>query len=118
MISVLRVLLLKQQDSPSWSLVEGMMDQWVERSKERRVVEGVERMTAFFRAVCGMTWVSGETVQHCYGVLKTNSVSLGEGEREGQALYPLASILSHSCRANLEPVRQPGQTISLRAKRR
>ena len=95
-----------------------MMDQWEERTKEIWVVEGLENMTAFYMAVCGLPWASVETVQHCYGVLKTNSVSLGDGEREGQALYPLASILSHSCRANLEPVRQPGQTISLRAKRR
>ena len=36
----------------------------------------------------------------------------------GQALYPLASVMSHSCVANLEMVNQVGQTIAFRAKRK
>ena len=35
---------------------------------------------------------------------------------QGRSLFPLVSILSHSCSSNLEPVSNPTQFITLRAK--
>ena len=36
----------------------------------------------------------------------------------GQALYAIASVMSHSCVANLEVLNKAGQTIAFRAKRK
>ena len=57
-----------------------------------------------------------EHVQHCYGVLRTNSVDIVHGN--GQALFPVVCIMSHSCSANLEPVSDPSTRVSFRAKRK
>ena len=114
-ISVLRVLLLKEKDIKAWKIIQEMMDHWEERPKDRKVVEGVATMTKFFQEKLGLTWVTIEDVCHVYGVLKTNAVGLMSGH--AQALYPVVCILSHSCAANLEPVRDPSSVIEFRAKR-
>jgi len=114
-ISVLRVLLLKEKDIKAWEIIEEMMDHWEERSKDRKILEGVTTMTKFFQEKLGLTWVTIEDVCHVYGVLKTNAVGLMSGR--AQALYPVVCIMSHSCAANLEPVRDPSSVIEFRAKR-
>ena len=114
-IPVLRVLLLKNTDTRKWEMVKDMMDHWSERSQDPNVEKGVQTMTSFFRSCLNIDWISLEEVQHAYGVLKTNAVSFFSGK--AQALYPLASIMSHSCAANLEPIKEPGETITFRAKR-
>ena len=114
-ISVLRILLLKTTDKDKWDIIMEMMDHWEERSKDLNIVKGVITMTKFFQEKLGMTWVTTEDVQHAYGVLKTNAVGFMTGK--GQALYPVVCILSHSCAANLEPIKDPADSITFRAKR-
>ena len=57
-----------------------------------------------------------EEVEHCWGVLQTNSISVGGG---GRGLFPLVSLLSHSCLPCLEPAVSPSvqSGITLRARR-
>ena len=59
-----------------------------------------------------------EEVEHCWGVLQTNSISIGGGGG-GRGLFPLVSLLSHSCLPCLEPAVSPSAQagITLRARR-
>ena len=132
-LGVLRLLLLKRTDPAAWKRVEGLMDHWQEwqqdlqvhmgvlycRLYHLQVVEATQKLGQFLqqglKLDCSQEEVgpscryTGELcppkVSHCWGVLKTNSVSLGD--REGRVLYPLVSLLSHSCNPCLEPVITP-----------
>ena len=73
---------------------------WEVFSKDEVLVEGTAKMTDFMQKHLGLSWVSVEDVQHCFGVLKTNSMKIKEGR--GQVIFPIASLLSHSCSPNLE----------------
>lgn len=115
LMSVLRVLLLQQEEGEAWGKVREMMDHWEERSRDGKIRQGCHRMATFLQGRLKQDWVTEEDVQHSYGILMTNAVEIGEG---AQAVYPLVSIMSHSCVANLEPVMKPGQTVTFRAKRK
>ena len=116
LVSVLRVLLLKNAGGIKWDIIKNMMDHKEARYKEEKVVEGVKMATNFFREKFGLDWATSENVQHSSGVLKTNAICFMD--RGGQALYPIVSLLSHSCVANLELVRDPAASITFRAKRK
>ena len=90
------------------------MDHWEERATNTQVVKAMQIMFAFFSKKLCLDWVSLADVQHVYGVLQTNSVSLIS--REGRTVYPVVSLLSHSCLNNLEPVTNPAAGMKLRAK--
>ena len=115
-LSVMRVLLIKKEDSDAWAKVERMMDNWEMFSRDLKLVKGMRKVTEFLRTEAKLAWVEETDVQHCFGVLKTNAMESAGGG--GQALYPLASVMSHSCVANLEMIGQVGQTIAFRAKRK
>ena len=116
-LTVLRVLLLKISDPHGWDLIQKMMDHWEERKRDPKIVGGITVMNNLFTQRLGLDWVTREDVEHAYGVLKTNAVDLKDGG--GQALFPRSvCIMSHSCFANMEPVRNPADTIGLRAKRK
>ena len=115
-LSVMRVLLIKKEDSVAWSKVERMMDNWEMFSRDLKLVKGMRRVTEFLRTEAKLAWVEEDEVRHCFGVLKTNAMeTVGGG---AQALYPVASVMSHSCVANLEMLNRAGQTITFRAKRK
>ena len=90
------------------------MDHWEERSTNTEVVKAMKIMFAFFSKKLSLDWVSLADVQHVFGVLQTNSVSLIS--RQGRTVYPVVSLLSHSCLPNLEPVTNPAAGMKLRAK--
>merc|ERR1719481_1863683 len=100
-VSLLRMVLV--EDTKKKEQIATLMSQWSERAKQAGVVEGIQKVGEFFQQRCGLD-VSMEWVQHCYGVIKTNAMSLGK-DQDGEAIYPLAAMLSHACAANLEPVR-------------
>ena len=65
-----------------------------------------------------MDWVRDEDVQHAFGVLKTNGV--GHINKNGAKvcfLYPLVSLMSHSCAANLDIADSPARSVKFVAKR-
>ena len=116
-ITVLRVLLLKVSDPQGWTLIQRMMDHWQERREDPKIQGGIKVMETLFKQRLGLDWIEKEDVEHAYGVLKTNAVDLKDGC--GQALFPQSvCIMSHSCSANTEPVKNPTEKISLRAKRK
>ena len=115
-VALLRVLLLKRDQPDQWEKVEQLMDHWEERATNTEVVKAMKIMFAFFSKKLSLDWISLEDVQHVFGVLQTNSVSLIS--RQGRTFYPVVSLLSHSCLPNLEPVSNPAATIKLRAKTR
>jgi len=116
-VAILRFILLKQEDPQAWCRLKDSMDHWEYHRKDHRVVEIMRRVTNFLRIKLGLNWVLEEDVQHCFGVLKTNAVDINTGGRV-QALYPLASIMSHSCLANLEPLSDTGANVVFRSKRK
>ena len=115
-VSIIRVLLLKLNNSQGWDLIQNMMDHWQERSKDDKVMAAIKVTTKLVIQRLGMSWVTESDVQKVYGVLKTNAVDIKEGR--GQALFPQSvCIMSHSCNANLEAASDPTENISFRAKR-
>ena len=74
------------------------------------------RLSSFIQQRLGMACTQ-EEVEHCWGVLQTNSISVGG--TTGRALFPLVSLLSHSCLPCLEPALAPSAQsgITLRARR-
>ena len=80
-----------------------------------QVVEASLRLGNFIQKRLGLVCTQGE-VEHCWGVLQTNSISVGA---TGRALFPLVSLLSHSCLPCLEPAVSPSAQsgITLRARR-
>ena len=115
-VALLRVLLLKRDQQDQWEKVEQLMDHWQERATNTEVVKAMKIMFAFFSKKLSLDWISLDDVQHVFGVLQTNSVSLIS--RQGRTFYPVVSLLSHSCLPNLEPVSNPAASIKLRAKTR
>ena len=98
MLGLLRMILILRHDEES--RIKYMMDHWEVFSKDEVLVEGTAKMTDFMQKHLGLSWVSVEDVQHCFGVLKTNSMKIKDGR--GQVVFPIASLLSHSCSPNLE----------------
>ena len=115
LIAVLRVLLVKKKDVKKWEIIKMMMDHWEERSQNIDNVNCVLAMTKMLQDNLHLDWITLEDVQHVYGVLKTNSVSLKAGK--AQALFPKVSLLSHSCSSNLTLATDPTDKIVFRAKR-
>ena len=115
-VSIIRVLLLKLNNSQGWALIQNMMDHWQERSRDDKVLAAIKVTTKLVIEHLGMSWVTPSDVEKVYGVLKTNAVDIKDGR--GQALFPNSvCITSHSCNANLEPAADPTENISFRAKR-
>ena len=115
-VSIIRVLLLKLNNSQGWDLIQNMMDHWQERSTDDKVMAAIKVTTKLVIQRLGMSWVNPRDVEKVYGVLKTNAVDIKDGR--GQALFPQSvCIMSHSCNANLEAASDPTENISFRAKR-
>jgi len=116
-ITILRVLLLKEEgNGEKWSKVEELMDNWEEFRKDANLVEELSQVTSFLKGKLGLRWVDERSVARAYGVMKTNA--MGFKDQGGQALYPIASLMSHNCVSNLEVVGEPGRTVVFRSKRK
>jgi len=114
-IGILRVLFLKQNDPSKWTHVEMLMDHWEERCQDKAIVIALKGIYTFFSKKLNLDWISQDDVNHVFGVLMTNCVSLVS--LNGRACYPILSILSHSCIPNLEPISNPTSKVKLRAKK-
>ena len=64
LVSVLRVLLLKNAGGIKWEIIKNMLDHKEARYREEKVVEGVKMTTNFFREKFGLDWATSENVQH------------------------------------------------------
>jgi len=114
-LAILRVLLFTRKSEENADRLRLLMDHWDIRSKDAQVCEGLSRMTSYFQQGLGLDWVTPASVQNAFGILKTNAI--GIRDKSGRGLFPTVAILSHSCYANLEPINEPSETVTFRAKR-
>ncbi len=74
----------------------------------------LEKMQIFLQ-MCGgrLEQTTVQDVKWAYGVLQTNAIGLPFG----RALYPIVSIMNHSCAPNLTALVNPGEAIAFKANR-
>ena len=58
-----------------------------------------------------LDFITEEDVSWAFGVLQTNAIGLPRG----RALYPIVSLMSHSCVPNLTSMVNPGEAIAFKA---
>ena len=68
----------------------------------------------FLAKICKLDYVTADKAKTAFGILQTNSVGLAP---HGRALYPVVSIMSHSCVPNITSMLNPGEAIAFRANR-
>lgn len=73
-------------------------------------------MCEFFKTKLNMPDVTLPEIYHAFGVLKTNAIGLHGCDARG--LYPVISLMSHSCVSNLDPMVQMGNNFGFKAQRK
>jgi len=99
-IMVLRILWLKENRPDTWEQLDMLMDhledQKTESKKKNIIID-------FIRIHCKLTQFSQKEILHVIGVLDTNGYIIGENPNKDvdiQGLFPIMSILNHSCTSN------------------
>ena len=73
-------------------------------------------ITDFFLNELKLDFVSKEEIDHMIGVLLTNGFENEYDGVHGRAIYPVLSLISHSCQANLRHAVNPGQQVALQVR--
>ena len=82
----------------------------MEERGRRRILENISKFLAYG---CNLgSNVTFKDVARSFGIMKTNSIGL-KG-LEGRAVYPIVSLMSHSCANNLTVVMGPGKRIAFK----
>ena len=81
-----------------------------EREKDEELNEALNKTHYFIKVYAKLDFVSLDDVKWAFGVLQTNAIGLPMG----RALYPLVSIMSHSCVPNLTAIVTPGEAIAFK----
>ncbi|CAB4068094.1 SMYD [Lepeophtheirus salmonis] len=114
-ITILRLILEMQRNEDNRILVNQLMTHHDQRVNKFPEVEiGIKRITSFLMDDLNIPNVNGDDVIQAFGVMKTNAMTFGDGN--GRGLYPIGSIISHSCVSNLEPLTEPMECLVLRSK--
>ena len=99
-IMVIRVLWLRDNQPDTWAQLDMLMDhleiQKPESKRKNFIVD-------FIRNHCKLKQFSEEEIRHVIGVLDTNAYIICENpnrDTDLQGLFPVMSILNHSCTAN------------------
>ena len=71
----------------------------------------MEQTYHFLSVLAKMDYVSEQDVKWAFGVLQTNSIGLPTG----RALYPIVSVMNHSCAPNMTALTIPGEAIAFKA---
>ena len=113
-IMALRVLWLKKNDPETWKMLDILMDHRESTDKEDKMFDGV---VDFIISVCKLKFTEQE-IRHVLGVIDTNAYIIGENvsrdvdiqvmhvrdflisQTSLQGLFPITSIINHSCTAN------------------
>jgi len=114
-IMVLRILWLKDNKPDTWHLLDMLMDHLEDQKKESKKRNTV---VDFIRKHCKLTQFSEEEIRHVIGVVDTNCYIIGENPNKDvdiQGLYPITSILNHSCTSNTICYAQDDFTFACRA---
>lgn len=97
------------------------MDHNVEHAKNNSWSKYQEHVATFLAQECGLAkeGYTEEEILHAFGVLDVNSVKINSGGSSGTAsghgLYPLTSLLSHSCISNSKTVLKSDYSVECRA---
>ena len=83
------------------------------RNEDQELMNSLEQTHHFLSVFAKMDYVSEDDVKWAFGVLQTNSIGLPTG----RALYPIVSIMNHSCVPNMTALTIPGEAIAFRANR-
>ena len=84
------------------------------REEDADLSQAIEETAKFLTKICKLDFVTADKAKRAFGILQTNSVGLAP---HGRALYPVVSIMSHSCVPNLTSMLNPGEAIAFRANR-
>ena len=98
-IMALRVLWLKKNEPETWRLLDMLMDHAEVADKEDKMINGV---VDFIVNVCKLNFTERE-VRHVMGIIDTNAYIIGENPNRDidiQGLFPITSIINHSCHSN------------------
>ena len=90
-----------------------LMDHNEERKKYTDLWNQQKKYVNEYLKKCGLDFTD-EEYDRAVGLLWTNSFSCRDSE--GQAIFPIFSIVSHSCSPNASPVMIQSQQIALEAK--
>jgi len=99
-IMVLRILWLKENKPDTWSLIDMLMDHLDDTKKESK---RKNKIVDFIHNHCKLSQFSEEEILHVIGVIDTNAYIIGENPNKDvdlQGLFPIMSILNHSCTSN------------------
>ena len=114
-IMVLRVLWLRDNQPETWKLIDMLMDHLDDDKELTKTKIGV---IDFIRGHCKLTQFSEKEILHVMGVIDTNAYIIGENATKDvdlQGLFPITSILNHSCSANTICFARDDFTFSCRA---
>jgi hypothetical protein len=96
-----RFALLRRQDPEMYEWLSQYMDHTtVRHARNPALACSTERM-AVLVAACVPGTTRAEAIR-CIGILFTNCFQVSLGRMRARALYPLVSLVNHSCVANLE----------------
>jgi len=92
-------LLMKKNTHPKWfRRLQFLMDHREAREEEEKMwTEHQRNVVDFLLQSCNLNYTTDE-IMWAVGVLKTNSITFGE--TGGRALFPMFSLINHSCSAN------------------
>jgi len=83
------------------------------RIEDKELENSLEQTHKFIKILAKMDYVEEKDVKWAFGVLQTNSIGLPTG----RALYPIVSIMNHSCAPNMTALTIPGEAIAFKANR-
>ncbi|CAB4062320.1 SMYD [Lepeophtheirus salmonis] len=98
-IMTLRALWLRENDSERWIMIDKLMDHLEAVDISSTKMEVVD----FIRDNCKLTQFSEKEILHVLGIIDTNAYIVGENPNKDidiQGVYPITSILNHSCTGN------------------
>jgi len=113
-IGILRVLIKLQAISEKEkSDVKLLMAHTTETSDDEELAKALRKSNEFLVKFCKFQNITENDVFWAFGVLQTNSIGLANG----RGLYPIASIMSHSCVPTLTLMTKLGEGIAFKSNR-
>jgi len=117
-ITPLRCLLLKNKDPKKWAAIQKMMDHLEDRPRDYHWDICQNNVVKYLLSKWGMEddGFTEEEVNHVIGSLEVNAfeVSSSPGGR-GRGVYPLTSLMSHSCISNARYIIHDDFHVEVRA---
>jgi len=118
-------VVIGETEPSKYGIIQRMMDHNESHAKHNSWSKYHEHVVKFLREKCGLAGedYSEEEILHALGVLDVNSVKINSsaggssnsGTATGHGLYPLTSLLSHSCISNSKTVLKSDYSVECKA---